>query len=343
MREFSQSFPQGDAGCEAEVPLEGRGVGVGGGHVARLHGDELLVGLEVVVGRQYARRDKFLLEDLNEVQQVFGLAAADVVDGIGDLPHRGLPHDADDAFDDVIDVGKVAAAVAVVENLDGLAAQQFVGEAEVRHVGAAGWAIDREEAQARGRDVVEFRVAVREKLVALLRGRVEAHRIVDAVVDAERDLLVAAVNAGGGSVNQMLNAFVIEIPGQARNDVFGMPAGFQDVVEAHHVALDVGVGVLDAVADTGLRRQVHDDVKRILRKQLVDQFFVGDVALEEHIVVLRMLPRPGLDEPQAVLLQRRVVVVVQVVQPDDPERFRVKPGMTGMVKPGMTGNPAVFQ
>ena len=146
-----------------------------------------------------------------------------------------------------------------------------------------------------------------EKLVALLRGRVEAHRIVHAVVDAERDLLVATINGTAAGIDQVLDRV--------------MPTGFKDVVEAHHVALDVGVGVLDAVADARLCRKVHHDVERILRKQLVDQIFVGDVTLEEHIVVLRMLPRPGLNEPQAVFLQRRVVVVVQVVQPDDPENF----------------------
>ena len=63
-------------------------------------------------------------------------------------------HHSDDAFDDVIDVGEVAFAFAVVEYLDGLAGFKLVGEAEVGHVGAAGGAIDGKEAQPCAGDVV---------------------------------------------------------------------------------------------------------------------------------------------------------------------------------------------
>ena len=42
--EAAQAFAQGRGGAESEVALQGRGVGVGDGDIAGLHGHELLVG-----------------------------------------------------------------------------------------------------------------------------------------------------------------------------------------------------------------------------------------------------------------------------------------------------------
>ena len=39
------------------------------------------MGIEIVVLGEHASSDEFLLEDIDKVQQVLGLAAADVVDG----------------------------------------------------------------------------------------------------------------------------------------------------------------------------------------------------------------------------------------------------------------------
>jgi len=58
-------------------------------------------------------------------------------------------HNADYSFHNVIDIGKITLAVAVVKNLDGLALDQFVGETKIGHVGATSWAIDGKEAEAR--------------------------------------------------------------------------------------------------------------------------------------------------------------------------------------------------
>ena len=50
--EVTEAGAEGDGGLEAEVTFEGGGVGIGDGDVTRLHGDELFVGLEVVVMRE---------------------------------------------------------------------------------------------------------------------------------------------------------------------------------------------------------------------------------------------------------------------------------------------------
>ena len=202
MRELAQALPEGDFRREAEIALQGGRVRVGRRHIARLHGDELLVRLEIVVRRQDARRQQLLLQDLDEVQQVLRLAATDVVNRIRRhrqtvlaLAARGsLGHHAHDTFHDIIHIREIATAISVVVDLDRLAGQQLVGEAEIGHVRPPGGAIDREETQARRRDIVQLAVAMRHQLVALLRRRIEAHRIIHPVFHAERNFFITTVN-----------------------------------------------------------------------------------------------------------------------------------------------------
>lgn len=122
------------------------------------------MGLEVVVGRQHALLHQHALKRVDEVEQVLGVRVADVVDAVSGerqtvLAHLHLGggvHDAPDALDDVVDVGEVAAAVAHVEDLDGVPAAQLLGESEVGHVGPAHRSVHRKEAQPGSRDGVQF-------------------------------------------------------------------------------------------------------------------------------------------------------------------------------------------
>ena len=275
------------------------------------------MGIEVVILGEHAGPDEFLLEDIDKVQQVLGLAAADVVDGIrrdgqpvlAVLLFRGFAHDPDEAFHDVIDIGEIASAVAVVVNLDGLAFQQFVCESEIGHVRTACRTVDSEETEPRSRDIVKLGIAVGEEFVALLGGRIQTHRIIHPVVRAERDFLVAAVDAAGTGIDQMLHRM--------------MSAGLQDVVEPDHIALDIGVWILDAIADTRLSRQVHDDVEVVFLEEFFDENLVGEVALDELVG----MPFDGIDLllnlAKAVLLERRIIVVIHVVKPHNVERLLV--------------------
>ena len=72
-RKLPEAFSQGGGGLETEVLFEGCGVGVGYGDIAGLHGDEFLVGLEVVVGGEDFGAEELLLENGDEVEEVFGL------------------------------------------------------------------------------------------------------------------------------------------------------------------------------------------------------------------------------------------------------------------------------
>lgn len=160
------------------------------------------MGIEVIILGEHAGTDQLFLKDGHEVKEVFGGVVADViylVRGNGQsvltvLLLRGVLHDAHHSLHDVVDIGEIALAVAIVENLDGFAFHQFVGEAEVSHIGTAGGAIDGEEAQAGRGDVVELRIGMGHKLVALLRGGVEAYGVVHLVVCRIRHLLVATID-----------------------------------------------------------------------------------------------------------------------------------------------------
>jgi hypothetical protein len=197
----------------------------------------------------------------DEVQQRHRVVVADVEHPVGRAAGRrvgahrvvagiGLGSavvDADHAFDDVVDVGEVALHVAVVEDVDRPPFEDRLGEQEQRHVRPAPRAIHREEAQPGGRQAEQMAVGVRHQLVGLLGGRVQADRVVDAVMLGERHLGVAAVDAGARGIDQVLHAVVA--------------AAFEDVGEADQVAVDVGVRVLQRVAHAGLGGEVDHAVE----------------------------------------------------------------------------------
>jgi len=310
--EGAEALAEGGGGVEAEVSFQGCGVCVGDGHVAGLHGDEFLVSLEIIVGGEHPCGDKLFLKDGDEVQQVLWGAVADVIDFVGrnrqavfaSLLFGCMLHDADNAFYDVIDEGEVALAVAVVEDLDGLAFAQLVGEAEVCHVRASGGAIDGEEAQAGRGDVVELAVGMCQKLVALLRGGVEADRVIHLVVGGVGHLLVAAIDAAAAGIDEVLHAVVA--------------AGLQDVVETDEVALYVGIGVLDAVAYTGLGCEVDHNGWLVFREEAFDTLLVGDGVFDERPVAAK-----GFYPCQALILEVHIVVVGDGVDANDLDVFEV--------------------
>ena len=127
--ETAEAFTQRGGGLEAEVLFERCGVGVGDGDIAGLHGNELLVELEIVVFGEHACTDELFLKDGDEVEQVLGTVVADVIyfirrDGktiFSVFLFRSVLHNSDDSFDDVINVGEVTLAVAIVEDFDGVA------------------------------------------------------------------------------------------------------------------------------------------------------------------------------------------------------------------------------
>lgn len=87
------------------------------------------------------------------------------------------------------------------------------------------------------------------QLVALLRGGIEADRIIVFVIRRTRYLLVGSINATGTGINQVFH--------------FVITAGFQDVIETDQINLDVAVGIGDAITDSSLGGQIDNYLRMI--------------------------------------------------------------------------------
>ena len=105
--------------------------------------------------------------------------------------------------------------------------------------------------------------------------------------------------------------------------VIGVAAGLKDIVKADEVRLNVHVRVVDGIAHAGLGREVHNDVRRIVRKEPVQNGPVRHVAAHEAeaAAVARPLGGEAFQQPEAVLLERDLVVIVHAVDADDVDVF----------------------
>ena len=185
-----QAFSQTGIGLEAEVLFEGRRVSVSNRHITWLHRYKFLVGLEVIIFRKNSCTHQLFLQDGHEVKEVFGRVVTDViylVRGNGQsvlavLLLGGVLHDAHHSLHDVVDIGEVALAVAIIENLDGIAFHQLVGEAKVSHIRTTCRTIDSKEAKACRRNIIELAISMGHKFVTLLGGCIKRYRIINLVI-----------------------------------------------------------------------------------------------------------------------------------------------------------------
>lgn len=131
---------------------------------------------------------------------------------------------------------------------------------------------------------------MRHQLVALLRRGIEGYRIVHLVVRGVRHLLVAAIDRGGRGIDQMLD--------------FVVTAGLQDIIETDKVALNVSIGIGDAVADSCLGGKVHDNGNLVFREDFLYYVFISDGGVDKSPVAMH-----GFDFFQTLILDVDIVVV----------------------------------
>ena len=77
-----QSVSERGAGFETHILFQSLRVCKGDRHITGLHGNQLLVSIKVIIRRQNTGPHKLLRKDLHEVQQIFGIGVADVINGI---------------------------------------------------------------------------------------------------------------------------------------------------------------------------------------------------------------------------------------------------------------------
>ena len=63
-----------------------------------------------------------------------------------------------------------------------------------------------------------------------------------------------------------------------------MPARLQDVVEPDDVALNIHIGILNAIAHASLDSQVHHNIELVFLEQFINQFAVGNASLHELVI-----------------------------------------------------------
>jgi hypothetical protein len=104
---------------------------------------------------------------------------------------------------------------------------------------------------------------MRHQLVGLLGRGVEADRVIDVVMLRKGHALVAAVDAGTAGIQEMLDAVVA--------------AAFENIDETDHVAVDVGMRILQRVAHAGLGGEIDHALRALDGEQIGDAGPVGDV------------------------------------------------------------------
>ena len=62
-----------------------------------------------------------------------------------------------------------------------------------------------------------------------------------------------------------------------------MPTALQDVEKTEHIAFNVGIGILNGIAHTGLTGKIDDEVKMVVLKKAFHGFAMGEVEFQETI------------------------------------------------------------
>ena len=214
---------------------------------------------------------------------------------------RSFCHHTNHAFYDVIHIRKVALTVPIIKYLDFLTFQQLIGKTKVSHIRTTCRTIYRKETETCGRNVIKFRVSMCHQFITFFCSSIEAHGIIHLVIGRIRHLFVRAIHARRRSIDQVfhpLPALIIR-----------MAAGFQYIIKANQIAFDIGTRIRDAITHPRLCCQIHNNLRLILIKQLVDKCFVGYVSFDKDKSVskLRQLLQPPL-------LDVHIIIGIQIVQ-----------------------------
>src|SRR5262245_55352465 len=112
-----------------------------------------------------------------------------------------------------------------------------------------------------------------------------------------------------------------------------VPASFEDVQEPDEIAVDVRVRIGERVANAGLRGEMDDAIEAFFAEQPFQAFAITEfLAHQAKARMWRKTRKPRL-------LQRRIVVVIDVVQADDFVAAREQ-SLAGVIsdEPGSAGD-----
>lgn len=115
-----------------------------------------------------------------------------------------------------------------------------------------------------------------------------------------------------------LHVLFTGLPGLLAGVVPGLFRPLQQVDRTHDVRGHEDLRVRDAAVDVRLRREIYDVIRIVLRNEPRDQFFVADIAVDEHmplialdvlqiLKVARIRERVKIDDPDVRILLKHVV------------------------------------
>ena len=64
--------------------------------------------------------------------------------------------------------------------------------------------------------------------------------------------------------------------------IIGMPARFQDVIETNQIRFDISIRINDGISDACLGSEIHNDLRLVLFKYLIDQFLIRNTAFNKN-------------------------------------------------------------
>src|SRR5690606_25877575 len=132
---------------------------------------------------------------------------------------------ANHALNDIVDISKVTAVMAIVKYIDRFACENLFGENEQRHIGATPGTINGEETQTGGGDIKQMAVSMSHQFIGFFGRSIKTDRMINVVMYRKRHGGVSAINGAAGGVNQMLGA--------------EMATSLQDIQESGNVGIDV--------------------------------------------------------------------------------------------------------
>src|SRR5690606_3763203 len=88
-------------------------------------------------------------------------------------------------------------------------------------------------------------------------------------------------------------------------------AGFQEIQKTRQVAVQIGAGIVQRIAHTGLGRQADDRFRTVRGEKLLESVLVFQVVTVQREVASRFT-----HPPHPRFFELRVVVVIEVIQPD---------------------------
>ena len=89
-------------------------------------------------------------------------------------------------------------------------------------------------------------------------------------------------------------------------------ASLQDIIETNKVALNVSVGIGDAVADSSLSGKIHDNGNLVFREDFLHCVFVSDGVMNKSPVAMQ-----GFNFFQPLILDVDIVVVGDGIDTDN--------------------------